>query len=195
MHGVVMVWFFLIPSIPTTLGNFLMPLMIGAHDLAFPRLNLAQLVSLQPVGSGVALLSLHRRRRHRLDLLPAVFDRYSNALMSRRGAGGFYQRLFDDHDGAQFRRDDPPTARSGDDLDRLPLFIWAIYAVSVVMLMATPVLAMSLLLLGARAVFRHSGCSIRRSAATRSCGSTCSGSTRTPPSTSWYCRPWASSAN
>ena len=41
MHGIVMVWFFLIPSIPTTLGNFLVPLMIGARDLAFPRLNLA----------------------------------------------------------------------------------------------------------------------------------------------------------
>src|SRR5690348_4832095 len=41
MHGVIMVWFFLIPSIPTVLGNFLLPLMIGAKDLAFPRLNLA----------------------------------------------------------------------------------------------------------------------------------------------------------
>src|SRR5205085_1611496 len=36
MHGIIMVWFFLIPSIPTTLGNFLIPLMIGAKDLAFP---------------------------------------------------------------------------------------------------------------------------------------------------------------
>lgn len=41
IHGVVMVWFFLIPSIPTVLGNFLTPLMIGARDVAFPRLNLA----------------------------------------------------------------------------------------------------------------------------------------------------------
>ena len=40
MHGVVMVWFFLIPSIPTTMGNFMLPLMLGARDLAFPRLNL-----------------------------------------------------------------------------------------------------------------------------------------------------------
>src|SRR3546814_20786231 len=40
LHGVIMVWFFLIPSIPATLGNFLLPLMIGARDLAFPRLNL-----------------------------------------------------------------------------------------------------------------------------------------------------------
>ena len=41
LHGVIMVWFFLIPSIPATLGNFLIPLMIGARDLAFPRMNLA----------------------------------------------------------------------------------------------------------------------------------------------------------
>src|SRR5258706_651766 len=41
MHGVVMVWFFLIPSIPTVLGNFVVPMMIGARDVAFPRLNLA----------------------------------------------------------------------------------------------------------------------------------------------------------
>src|SRR5919199_1308185 len=40
LHGVVMVWFFLIPSIPATFGNFLIPLMIGARDLAFPKLNL-----------------------------------------------------------------------------------------------------------------------------------------------------------
>ncbi|HET8666886.1 MAG TPA: cbb3-type cytochrome c oxidase subunit I, partial [Terriglobales bacterium] len=41
MHGVVMVFFFLIPSVPAVLGNFLVPLMIGAKDLAFPKLNLA----------------------------------------------------------------------------------------------------------------------------------------------------------
>src|SRR6201985_1867816 len=41
MHGVMMVFFFLIPSIPSVLGNFLVPIMIGAKDLAFPKLNLA----------------------------------------------------------------------------------------------------------------------------------------------------------
>src|SRR6185437_2256086 len=41
LHGVIMVWFFLIPSIPTTFGNFLIPLMIGSRDVAFPKLNLA----------------------------------------------------------------------------------------------------------------------------------------------------------
>ena len=41
MHGVVMVFFFLVPVVPTVLGNFCLPLMIGAKDVAFPRLNLA----------------------------------------------------------------------------------------------------------------------------------------------------------
>src|SRR5436190_14611586 len=40
IHGIVMVWFFLIPSIPSVFGNFLLPIMIGAKDMAFPRLNL-----------------------------------------------------------------------------------------------------------------------------------------------------------
>ncbi|MBI5013527.1 MAG: cbb3-type cytochrome c oxidase subunit I, partial [Methylocystis sp.] len=40
MHGILMVWFFLVPAVPVTLGNFLTPLMLGARDLAFPRLNL-----------------------------------------------------------------------------------------------------------------------------------------------------------
>jgi cytochrome c oxidase subunit I len=40
IHGIVMIFFFLIPSVPAVLGNFLVPLMIGARDLAFPRLNL-----------------------------------------------------------------------------------------------------------------------------------------------------------
>src|SRR5689334_10233989 len=41
VHGVIMVWFFLIPSIPNVLGNFVLPMMLGARDVAFPRLNLA----------------------------------------------------------------------------------------------------------------------------------------------------------
>src|SRR5437764_10978308 len=57
MHGVIMVSFFLIPSIPSTLGNFLVPLMIGARDLAFPRLNLTSWY-LYILGGVVTLVSL-----------------------------------------------------------------------------------------------------------------------------------------
>ena len=72
MHGVIMVWFFLIPSIPAVLGNFLVPLMIGARDLAFPRLNLVSWYLFMLGGAVHALRAARRRRRHRLDLLHAV---------------------------------------------------------------------------------------------------------------------------
>src|ERR1044071_1576638 len=54
IHGVVMVFFFLVPSIPATLGNFLVPMMIGAKDLAFPKINLASWY-MYIVGAGIIL--------------------------------------------------------------------------------------------------------------------------------------------
>ncbi len=75
IHGVIMVWFFLIPSIPNTLGNFIVPLMIGARDLAFPRLNLTSWYLFMLGGCVDALRGVRRRARHRLDLLHAVLDR------------------------------------------------------------------------------------------------------------------------
>ena len=72
MHGVIMVFFFLIPSIPAVLGNFLVPMMIGARDLAFPRLNLLSWY-IYMIGAAFTLWALvRRRRRHRLDVLHAV---------------------------------------------------------------------------------------------------------------------------
>src|SRR5205085_9401404 len=57
MHGIVMVFFFLIPSIPATLGNFLIPIMVGAKDLAFPKLNLLSWY-IYLVGAGFTLYAL-----------------------------------------------------------------------------------------------------------------------------------------
>ena len=72
MHGIVMVFFFLVPSIPATLGNFLMPIMIGAKDLAFPRINLLSwyIYILGAIFDDLRRRS--RRRRYRLDLLRAL---------------------------------------------------------------------------------------------------------------------------
>ena len=72
MHGIVMVFFFLIPSIPAVLGNFLIPIMIGAKDLAFPQLNLASWY-LYMVGAVFTLCAMiSGRRRHGLDVLHAL---------------------------------------------------------------------------------------------------------------------------
>ena len=72
MHGIVMIFLFLIPSIPAVLGNFLVPIMIGARDLAFPRLNLLSWYIFMLGGARHAGRDRHRRRRHRLDVLHAV---------------------------------------------------------------------------------------------------------------------------
>ena len=72
MHGVVMVFFFLIPSIPAVLGNFLIPIMIGAKDLAFPRINLLSWYIYVLGGALHARRGAQRRRRHRLDVLHAL---------------------------------------------------------------------------------------------------------------------------
>ena len=72
MHGVIMVFFFLVPSIPATIGNFLLPIMIGAKDLAFPRVNLLSWY-LYIAGAVFAdLCGGPGRRRHRLDVLRSV---------------------------------------------------------------------------------------------------------------------------
>ena len=59
IHGVIMVFFFLVPVIPTVLGNFFLPMMIGAKDLAFPRLNLLSwyLYMLGAIWTGIAVLA------------------------------------------------------------------------------------------------------------------------------------------
>ena len=72
MHGVMMVFFFLIPSIPATLGNFFLPMMIGAHDLAFPRINLLSWYLLVIGGLFASARHAGRRRRYGLDLLHAI---------------------------------------------------------------------------------------------------------------------------
>ncbi len=70
-----MVFFFMIPGIPGVLGNFLMPLMIGAKDVAFPRLNLLSWYLYIVGGADRPLGDDHGRRRHGLDVLHAVLGR------------------------------------------------------------------------------------------------------------------------
>ena len=84
LHGVVMVFFFLIPSIPAVLGNFLVPIMIGARDLAFPKINLASWYIYMLGGVVHALGGPDRRGRHRLDVLHAVFAACSRTRRSCR---------------------------------------------------------------------------------------------------------------
>jgi cytochrome c oxidase subunit I len=147
MHGVIMVWFFLIPSIPTTFGNFFIPMMIGARDLAFPRINLASwyifnlsglvvLYSLVMGGADTGWTFYTPLSTTYADgyVFAAAFAVFINGFSSIMTALNFVVTI---------HRMRAP----GLTWMRLPLFVWAIYAVSVVMLTATPVLAMDTFLL------------------------------------------------
>ena len=72
IHGVIMVFFFLVPVIPTVLGNFLLPMMIGAKDLAFPRLNLLSWYLYMLGAAWTVVAVLGRGRGYGLDLLYAL---------------------------------------------------------------------------------------------------------------------------
>ena len=115
MHGVMMVFFFLIPSIPAVLGNFLVPMMIGARDLAFPRLNLASWYifiwrRVHSNGGG------RRRRGHGMDILHAVQQHLFQYARGAHGGRGFYHRLLVDFDRTQLHRHHPQNARARHDL-------------------------------------------------------------------------------
>ena len=148
MHGVVMVWFFLIPSIPTTLGNFLVPMMIGAHDLAFPRLNLASLYLFNLSG----LVLLYALIMGGVDTGWYFYTPYStlytNSYVFVAAMAVFINGFSTILTALNFVITIHRLRAPGMTWMRLPLFVWSIYAVSVVMLTATPVLAMDLLLLG-----------------------------------------------
>ncbi len=94
IHGVLMVWFFLIPSIPTVLGNFLIPMMIGARDVAFPKLNLIELVYLYNGRSARTLVPHSWRSGYRLDLLHPLQQRPTLTPTLSRWRREFLSRAF-----------------------------------------------------------------------------------------------------
>ncbi len=94
LHGAVMVFLFIIPSVPAALGNFFLPIMIGAKDVAFPRLNLLSFY-IYLVGAGDHLAQHHpRRRRHGLDVLHALqrADREQRHLDDLRACSSWASR-------------------------------------------------------------------------------------------------------
>jgi cytochrome c oxidase subunit I len=156
MHGVVMVWFFLIPSIPTTLGNFILPMAIGAHDLAFPRLNLGSWYVFNLSGL-VLLYALIMGGADTGWTFYAPFSTlYSSGYILSAVLAVFVNGFSTIMTGLNFVVTTHRLRAPGMTWMRLPLFVWAIYAVSLVMLLATPVLAMTVLLV-AMERFMHLG--------------------------------------
>ncbi|WP_240980037.1 cytochrome c oxidase subunit I [Ramlibacter agri] len=146
-HGVIMVWLFLIPSIPSVFGNFLLPLMIGAKDLAFPRLNLLSWY-LYVAGGVLVLCALAAGG---VDTGWTFYTPYStmfsNGYVVLTLFGVFVTGFSSILTGLNFIVTVHHLRMPGMGWFRLPLFIWAIYATSLILVLATPVLAMTTLLL------------------------------------------------
>jgi len=152
MHGVAMVFFFLIPAIPATLGNFLVPLMIGAKDLAFPKLNL---LSWYIYNAG-ALFTLIAIVTGGVDtgwtFYTPYSTTYSNGNVLLTGIGIFITGFSSILTGLNFIVTIHTMRAPGLTWFRLPLFIWSHYAASLIMILGTPVVAITVLLLAAERI-------------------------------------------
>src|SRR5690242_8489052 len=147
MHGVIMVWFFLIPSIPTTFGNFFVPLMIGARDLAFPRINLLSWYVFNLSGLVLLYSLIMGGADTGWTFYTPLSTVYANGYVFAAAMAVFINGFSSIMTSLNFVVTIHRLRAPGMTWMRLPLFVWGIYSVSVVMLTATPVLAMDTLLL------------------------------------------------
>jgi cytochrome c oxidase subunit I len=148
LHGVIMVWFFLVPAIPTVIGNFVLPLAIGARDVAFPKLNLASWY-IFVAGGGLALYSIVVGGVDTgWTFYTPYSSTYSNGHVMAMAAGIFVAGFSSIATGLNFIVTVHKLRAPGLTWFRLPLFVWAIYATSIILVLATPVLAITLLLMG-----------------------------------------------
>ncbi|HTR81740.1 MAG TPA: cytochrome c oxidase subunit I [Bacteroidota bacterium] len=153
MHGITMIFFFLIPSIPAVLGNFLVPLMIGARDLAFPKLNLLSWY-LYIIGG---IFTLTAMITGGVDtgwtFYTPLSTAYSTTNVIPVVTGIFILGFSSILTGVNFIITIHKMRAPGLTWFRLPLFIWAQYATSIIIVLATPVIAITLLLLIVERVF------------------------------------------
>ncbi|HEV8550381.1 MAG TPA: cbb3-type cytochrome c oxidase subunit I, partial [Polyangiaceae bacterium] len=145
LHGIVMVFMFMIPVIPAVFGNFLVPLMIGAHDVAFPRLNLASFY-VYLTGSLITLGSLVLGGADMGWTFYVPYSTTSPSAVALVGFGVFVLGTSSIITGINFIATIHTLRAPGVGWHRLPLFVWSIYATSIIQVLATPVLGMSLLL-------------------------------------------------
>jgi cytochrome c oxidase subunit 1 len=154
MHGVVMLFFFLIPSVPAVLGNFLVPMMIGAKDMAFPKLNLlswylyiagALCTSWAVVDGGVDTgwtfytpYSTSFSNNHVISVAVGIFILGFSSILTAINIIVTVHRM----------------RAPGLTWFRLPLFVWAMYGTSLIQILGTPVLAITIVLLGIERLLR-----------------------------------------
>lgn len=154
MHGVTLIFFFLIPSIPAVLGNFFIPLMIGARDVAFPRLNLISWYIFVTGALFATLALIWGGVDTGWTFYTPYSSTFSNTAVVMAIAGAFIAGFSSIATGLNFIVTIHKMRAPGLTWFRLPLFIWAQYATSLIMVLGTPVIAITLFLIGVERVGR-----------------------------------------
>ena len=153
MHAVSMIFFFLIPSIPAVLGNFFLPIMIGARDLAFPRLNLLSWYLLVIGGAFSLFAMIAGGVDTGWTFYTPYSTTYSNTWVIATALGIFIAGFSSILTGLNFIVTVHTMRAPGMTWFRMPLFVWANYATSLIQVLGTPVLAVTIVLLFLERVF------------------------------------------
>ena len=153
LHGVIMVWFFLIPSIPNVFGNFLLPLMIGARDLAFPRLNLISWYVYMVGGLFTVFILITGGVDTGWTFYTPLSSMFANGNVVLAATAIFVVGFSSIMTGLNFIVTVHTLRAPGMTWGRLPLFVWSHYATSIILVLATPVLTISLVLIAAERLF------------------------------------------
>jgi cytochrome c oxidase subunit 1 len=146
LHGVVMVFLFIIPSVPAALGNFFLPIQLGAKDVAFPRLNLLSFY-IYVFGACFALWSMIHGGVDTGWTFYTPYSVLSTSYVIPMVAGAFIMGFSSILTGVNFIATIHKMRAPGMTWSRMPLFLWALYATSIMQVLATPVLAITLFLL------------------------------------------------
>jgi cytochrome c oxidase subunit I len=146
LHGAVMTFLFVIPGIPAAIGNFILPVMLGAKDVAFPRLNLASLY-LYMIGASFALLSIALGGVDTGWTFYTPYATETNTAVIPMTLGAFILGFSSVFTGINFIVTVQKLRPTGMTWFKMPLMLWALYATAIIQILATPVLGITLLLL------------------------------------------------
>ncbi|MBX9679362.1 MAG: cytochrome c oxidase subunit I [Gemmataceae bacterium] len=154
MHGIIMVFYFLIPSIPSVLGNFVLPLMVGARDLAFPKLNLASW-HIYMIG---AIFTLYVMLAGGVDTGWTFYTPYStrsaHTHVIATALGILILGFSSIFTAINFIVTIHRMRAPGMTWFRMPLFVWSLYATSLIIILGTPVLTITIILLAVERIFQ-----------------------------------------
>ncbi|MCC6153983.1 MAG: cytochrome c oxidase subunit I [Candidatus Hydrogenedentes bacterium] len=153
LHGVIMIFFFLIPSVPATLGNFALPIMIGAKDLAFPKINLLSWW-LYMLGGVLAVVVLLRGGLETgWTFYPPYSTTFATSQVTIAILAAFLAGFSSIFTGLNFIVTVHKMRAPGMTWFRMPLFVWAHYATSIIQILGTPVVAITLVLVAIERVW------------------------------------------